>query len=203
VKCRQLVCVKVVALLLVWMVLACSSAPSITNRPLTSSLLGRYSYTPAPSHRSSGTLVFSDTQFPLSVNPLFASSPVDFEVRDALWAAPVFYDEQFHVHPDQLTEVPLPENGDVQDQGQTIIMHLRHDLHWSDGQPLLANDFQYWWHLNQDPATGPILTSGYDQIASIDTPDRFTVVLHMKHPFGPYLSYLPYAAPHTNLRSKG
>ncbi len=177
------------------MVLACSSTPSITNRPLTSPLLGRYSYTPAPSHRFSGTLVFSDTQFPLSVNPLFASSPVDFEVRDALWAVPVFYDEQFHVHPDQLTEVPLPENGDVQDHGQTIIMHLRHDLHWSDGQPLLASDFQYWWHLNQAPTTGAILTSGYDQIASIVTPDQFTVVLHMKHPFGPYLSYLPYAAP--------
>ncbi|GAC1385316.1 MAG: peptide ABC transporter substrate-binding protein [Ktedonobacteraceae bacterium] len=174
---------------------ACSSTPSTTSTQPPSLLLGHYSYTPALTHLTSRAVVFSDTQFPDSGNPLFASSNVDFEVKSALWASPVFYDEQFHVHPDQLTEVPLPTNGDVQDNGKTIIMHLRHDLRWSDGQPILASDFEYWWHLNQDPATGAVITSGYDQIASIETPDRFTIVLHMKHPFGPYLFYLPYAAP--------
>ncbi len=154
-----------------------------------------YSTTPFPLHAARGTLVFADSQFPDSVNPLFGGSGVDSEVEAALWARPVVYDQQFHVHPDQLTEVPLPENGDVQDGGKTIIMHLRHDLRWSDGQPIVASDFQYWWRLNQDPNTGALLTSGYGQIASIDTPDIYTVVLHMKQPFGPYLSALPYAAP--------
>jgi peptide/nickel transport system substrate-binding protein len=158
-------------------------------------LLGRYSYTPAPSHSAARSIVFSDRQFPDAVNPLFSGSPVDYEVSAALWAAPVFYDEQFHVQPGQLIEVPLPENGDVQDGGKTIIMRLRHDLRWSDGQSIHASDFQYWWHVDQDMNTGALGTSGYDQIASIDTPDDFTVVLHLKHPFGPYLLYLPYAAP--------
>ncbi len=158
-------------------------------------LSGPYSTTPFPLHAARGTLVFADSQFPDSVNPLFGGSGVDSEVETALWARPVVYDQQFHVHPDQLTEVPLPENGGVQDGGKTIIMHLRHDLRWSDGQPIVASDFQYWWRLNQDPNTGALLTSGYDQIASIDTPDSYTVVLHMKQPYGPYLSVLPYAAP--------
>jgi len=174
---------------------ACSNTPSNPPSSPPSLLLGPYSSTPFPVHGAHGTLVFSDSQFPDSVNPLFAGSDVDIEVEAALWARPVFYDQQFHVHADQLTEVPLPVNGGVQDGGKTIIMHLRHDLHWSDGQPIVATDFQYWWRLNQDPNTGALLTSGYDQIASIDTPDPFTVVLHMKHPFGPYLFYLPYAAP--------
>ncbi len=179
-------------IVLAWVLTTCASVPP---PPSTTPLFGPYSYTLPPSHRSASTIVFSDTQFPVSVNPLFAASNVDFELKAALWAAPVVYDQTFHVHPDQLTEVPLPENGDVQDNGKTIIMHLRHDLRWSDGQPLLASDFQYWWRLNQDPATGAINTTGYDQIASIETPDRYTVILHMKHPFGPYLFYLPYAAP--------
>jgi peptide/nickel transport system substrate-binding protein len=177
------------------MVTACSAVPSIPVKHLANPITGRYSYTPPSSLLPRGKITFSDSQFPVSVNPLFASSTVDFEVRDTLWASPVVYDQKFHVHPDQLTEVPLPENGDVQDNGKTIIMRLRHDLHWSDGQPILSSDFQYWWHLNQDPATGAVITGGYDQIASIDTPDSFTVVLHMKRPFGPYLLYLPYAAP--------
>ena len=171
---------------------ACSNTPSNLAPP--SLLSGPYSTTPFPLHATHGTLVFADSQFPDSVNPLFGGSDVDSEVEAALWARPVVYDQQFHVHPDQLTEVPLPENGGVQDGGKTIIMHLRHDLRWSDGQPIVASDFQYWWRLNQIEYRA-LLTSGYDQIAGIDTPDSYTVVLHMKQPYGPYLSALPYAAP--------
>ena len=181
-----------------WTVTACGdTAPLITSRLSSSQpLLGPYSFTPPPSaHAPSGRLIFADLQFPATANPLFASSTPDFLLDTALWASPVFYDQQFHVHPDQLTEVPLPENGGVLDQGKTIVMHLRHDLRWSDGQPIVASDFQYWWRLNQDANTGATLTSGYDQIASIDVPDSFTVILHLNHPFGPYLFYLPYAAP--------
>ncbi len=124
---------------------ACSNTPSNLARP--SLMSGPYNTTPFPRNVDHGTLVFADSQFPDSVNPLFGGSSVDIAVETALWARPVFYDQQFHVHPDQLTEVPLPENGDVLDGGKTIIMHLRHDLRWSDGQPIVASDFQYWWRL--------------------------------------------------------
>jgi peptide/nickel transport system substrate-binding protein len=167
----------------------------VAGKSAASSLLGHYPFTPTASHTSEGTLVFGSTTFPTTANPLFASSDADLALDNALWGEPVVYDARFHVLPDQLTEVPLPENGGVIDDGKTIIMHLRHDLRWSDGQPLLAGDFQYWWQLNQDAMTGATIQTGYDQIASIETPDDFTVVLHMKRPFGPYLSYLPYAAP--------
>lgn len=177
---------------------ACTRSGPSSAVASTSPLLGPYTFTP-PLHRShipyvpAGTLVFSERQFPETANPLFASRSADFEINAALWAQPVFYDQHFHVHPDQLSEVPLPENGDVLDNGKTVIMRLRHDLHWSDGQPILASDFIYWWHLNQDPNTGATMRS--DQIATMEAPDVFTVVLHMKHPYGPYLSYLPLAAP--------
>ena len=188
-------CWPFIFLILLSLLTACNSSPSLPSKPLQSPLLGPYTYTPPPMHQPHGTVIFSDAQFPDAVNPLFSSSPVDLEISNALWSAPIVYDQQFHVHPNQLTEVPLPENGDVQGGGKTIIMHLRHDLRWSDGQPILASDFQYWWQLDQDPNTGALITGGYDQIASIDTPDSFTVVLHLKHSFGPYLLYLPYAAP--------
>ncbi|HLG76398.1 MAG TPA: ABC transporter substrate-binding protein, partial [Ktedonobacteraceae bacterium] len=180
--------------LLAWLLSACTGQATPSQRgnaPLT----GPYSWLAFPGHQPSGSLVIGEVGFPISANPLFASSRFDLAVTSALWAAPVVFDQHFHVQPDQLTEVPLPENGDVVDGGKTVIMHLRHDLRWSDGQPILASDFAYWWHLNQDADTGAITTSGYDQIASITTPDIYTVVLHLKQPFGPYLSYLPYAAP--------
>ncbi len=186
----------VFALLLALVLAACDTAPSPPQ--VSSPLLGTYTSTQPASRGQQGqqgTLTLADRQFPDAVNPLFAVSPADLELTPALWGAPVVFDNHFHAQPDQLTEVPLPENGDVRDQGRTILMHLRHDLRWSDGQPILARDFLYWWQLDQNPDTGAITTSGYDQIASISTPDNYTVVLHMKRPYGPYLSYLPLAAP--------
>ena len=175
---------------------ACDNAPALpAQQHVVSPLLGPYAVTPPPSQTRGGSLALADRQFPDAVNPLFSGSPVDFELQAALWAAPVVFDNHFHAQPDQLTEVPLPENGDVRDNGRTIVMRLRHDLRWSDGQPILSRDFQYWWQLDQNPATGALNVGGYDQIAAIDTPDDFTVILHMKQPYGPYLSFLPYAAP--------
>jgi peptide/nickel transport system substrate-binding protein len=167
----------------------------VLEQPTVSPLLGHYTYVSAPFHTPRGELVLGSTTFPTTANPLFASSDADLALDNALWGQPVVYDASFHVLPDQLSEVPLPENGGVIDGGKTIIMRLRHDLRWSDGQPLLAGDFQYWWQLNQDAMTGATIQTGYDQIASIETLDDFTVVLHMKHAYGPYLFYLPYAAP--------
>src|SRR5579859_7733829 len=184
-----------VSLLLLVALAACDSTPAQPFQHVTSPLLGSYTATLPTSQSRTGSLVLADRQFPDAVNPLFSGSPVDFELQSALWAAPVVFDNHFHAQPDQLTEVPLPENGDVRANGTIIIMHLRHDLRWSDGQPILSGDFQYWWQLDQNPDSGALNVSGYDQIASIDTPDDFTVILHMKRPYGPYLSYLPYAAP--------
>jgi peptide/nickel transport system substrate-binding protein len=179
---------------LAWIVGACVQSPAPISS-ISSPLLGPYHATPFSGRQPTGKLTLADTGMPTALNPLFSASRFDLELSSALWAAPVVFDAQFHVQPDQLTEVPLPENGDVQDGGKLIIMRLRHDLRWSDGQPILASDFAYWWRLDQNPDTGAITTSGYDQIASIATPDDYTVVLHLKQPFGPYLSYLPYAAP--------
>jgi peptide/nickel transport system substrate-binding protein len=182
-------------MLLAWMFSACAGQTSMPVFSGKSPLLGSYSFTPAPGSQPSGTVVLGDTGFPTAVNPLFSATSFDLEVSSALWAAPVVFDNHFHAQPDQLTEVPLPENGGVQDGGKTIIMHLRRDLRWSDGQPILAADFAYWWELDQNADTGAIATAGYDQIASITTPDSYTVILHMRQPFGAYLSYLPFAAP--------
>src|SRR5258708_9086793 len=181
--------------LLAGMVSSCTGQSSMPDHHTSSPLIGPYNVYSSPGHQPSGRLVLADSGFPTTVNPLFSTSRFDLEVTSALWAAPVVFDQDFHARPDQLTEVPLPENGDVQDGGKTIIMHLRHDLRWSDGQPILASDFAYWWHLDQNADTGASTTVGYDQIANITTPDIYTVILHMKRPFGPYLSYLPYAAP--------
>jgi peptide/nickel transport system substrate-binding protein len=83
----------------------------------------------------------------------------------------------------------------VSKDGLTVTLKLRHDLRWSDGQPLTADDFVYWLEVLLDPASGAASTAGYDQIAQAQAVDPYTLVLKYRQVFAPYLSYLPLAAP--------
>jgi len=168
-----------------------STSPSTSVTTTTST--GKYSYTPPT--KKGGTVLYSDWEFPDSLNPLFATTVVDYELIDAVWGGPIVNGPDLKWLPDQLTEVPTPENGDVSKDGLTVTLHLRHDLKWSDGQPLTSADYKYGWQTLMNPATAAASTTGYDQIKSIDTPDAYTVVLHYARPFGPYLLYLPFPLP--------
>lgn len=46
------------------------------------------------------------------------------------------------------------ERWEILDKGRRYIFHLRKNLKWSDGKPLLAGDFVYAWHRILNPATG-------------------------------------------------
>jgi ABC-type transport system substrate-binding protein len=147
-----------------------------------------------PTHKG-GTLVYGSPYSIQSTNPWFAGYTEDFDLIDALWGAPLVISPSGTYLPDQLTEIPTQANGDVSKDGLTVILKLRQDLRWSDGQPLTADDFVYWLEVAQDTQTGVTSTNGIDQIASYREQDPYTLVLTYRHPFGPYLAYLPYAAP--------
>jgi len=145
--------------------------------------------------RRGGTIVVSAAEEPDSANPLFADRAVDFVIVDAIWGGPVVSGADLRWYADELTEVPTLQNGDVSPDGLTVTLHLRHDLRWSDGQPLTSADYRYGWQVLVDPASGGGDSEGYRQIVAVTTPDPYTVVLHYAQPFGPYLRYLPFPLP--------
>lgn len=168
------------------LVASCDDSSKNTNQPI-------YQYQ-APTNKG-GTVLMSDWQFPDSTNPLFNTSAVGMQLGNALWGSPYVNTPDGKLIPDELTQIPSVANGDVSADGLTVTMKLNHKLKWSDGQPLTADDFVYWWKVNQDPATAAASTSGYDQIASVTAQDAHTVILKYKEPFAPFLYYLPMAAP--------
>ena len=102
-----------------------------------------------------------------------------------------------YFQPQLATEVPTTDNGDVKVTGSTMAVtyKLRHGVKWSDGQPFTSDDvadtvnFYYLKYGDNNPT--PILsTSGWDQIASVTTPDAFTAVVNYKSVYGPYLTIL-------------
>ena len=81
--------------------------------------------------------------------------------------------------------VPTRENGDISKDGLTITYHLRKNVLWQDGQPFTSDDVVATWKQVMNPANPVIIRTGYEVIERIDTPDRWTAVLHLKQPYAP------------------
>jgi peptide/nickel transport system substrate-binding protein len=83
-------------------------------------------------------------------------------------------------------EVPSAANGGVSADGLTITWKLQSGLKWSDGEPLTSADVKYTWESIMDPGNVPMSKTGYDKIASIDTPDDTTVVITFMELYPPW-----------------
>jgi len=63
---------------------------------------------------------------------------------------------------------------------------LRPGVSWSDGAPFTAADVKFTWQLATNKDVHITYATGFDKIASIDTPDPLTVVYHLKEPYAPF-----------------
>jgi ABC-type oligopeptide transport system substrate-binding subunit/DNA-binding SARP family transcriptional activator len=85
------------------------------------------------------------------LDPALASETASTVVAQQLFASPAELSPELDIVPD------LAATWEVRDGGRTYFLHLRHDLQWSDGRPLVAADFEYAWKRLLSPATGSIL----------------------------------------------
>ena len=122
------------------------------------------------------------TQEFTTLSPLYASGWFT-TITQQFWNCWAWlYDEKNVAYPSLVTEIPSSANGGISEDGLTITMHLRDDIQWSDGEPITSEDFRFTWEMTVDPANTVNSTYPEDQIASIDTPDAQTVVMHFDAP---------------------
>lgn len=89
------------------------------------------------------------------------------------------------LEPDLATEVPTLENGGISKDGLTIRYRLRRGVRWQDGAPFTAADAIFTWRQIMNPQNNVLTRSGYDQIGSMNAPDPYTLLVHLKHPYSP------------------
>jgi peptide/nickel transport system substrate-binding protein len=97
----------------------------------------------------------------------------------------VTQDERHHHVPDLAAVVPTVANGGISKDGRTLTYHLRHGVKWHDGYPFTSRDVKFSWQAIMNSANNVVSRRGYDEVASVDTPDPYTVVFHMKRLFAP------------------
>lgn len=111
-----------------------------------------------------------------SLNPFVAVEAPSYET---FWLE---YDILTAFSQKDLSPAPgLAERWEHTPDGLTWTYHLRHDAKWSDGQPLTSADVKYTF--DRVLAEKSSCCIGYlSAVESIDTPDRYTVILHTKTP---------------------
>ncbi|MCL2788976.1 MAG: ABC transporter substrate-binding protein, partial [Micrococcales bacterium] len=77
---------------------------------------------------------------------------------------------------------------------KTVTIHLRHGVVFSDGTPFNASAVAYSIKRDLEPQYACICRPNFP-IASITTPDAYTVVLHLTEPYGPIINAFPGEAP--------
>ena len=145
-----------------------------------------------------GAISFSDWQFPDTLNPYQSSLLVSREVTNALFEDLFRYDDHARLVPQLAATIPTVRNGGIKDGGKTIVLHLKRGLRWSNGAEITSRDIWFGWRVGMDRATGPSCLGGCDAIRSIDTPSRYSAVLHLRQPYSAAVpDTMPDVWPHT------
>src|SRR5579872_2626977 len=137
-----------------------------------------------------GSVIYSDIQFPDTLNPVQTNSVVTVETTENMFLSPLIFNAAGKIIAQGATKVPTVKNGGVSKDGKTITIDLRHDLYWSNGKQETSADFKFGEQVYVNPASGPACASANicDLFARVDTPDKYTVVYHLKHAFAPFIS---------------
>lgn len=123
-----------------------------------------------------------------TLNPhLYAGFTVNF-LSEMVMAYLVKYDHDNKPVPELITEIPTLENGGISNDGLTITYHLRKEVKWSDGRPFDADDVVFSFNVVNNPKNNEISRDGFDLITKIDEPDKYTVVLHLKKRYSPFVA---------------
>jgi oligopeptide transport system substrate-binding protein len=151
---------------------------------------------------------------PPTLDPNLAQDSTSIAVLNALHRGLTYYDKDLNAAP------AVAERWDLSDDGKTITFHLRPDAVYSNGEPIVADDFVYSWKRLMDPRTAApyaynmLDVVGAAEVESIDpadgaaidaalanvglsAPDPHTFVVNLTKPaaYFPWIAGLWHSAP--------
>lgn len=99
------------------------------------------------------------------------------------------YDTMFEFTPTLEIVPAVAESLEVIDD-LTYQFKLREGVVFHNGRPLVAEDVKYSIERAADASAGSIRASWYTPVDGIEAPDESTVIVHLKNPFAPLVSYM-------------
>ena len=143
---------------------------------LLCSCTGRYAVPNISPH----VLRIADLADPNSIDPLLAHDQETIG-NDLLFCQTLIgLDEHNRMIPVLLTRIPTRANGDVSPNGTRITYHLRKGVRFADGVELSSKDIAFTYHAILDSRNDVLSQDAYRRIESLQTPDRYTVMVRLK-----------------------
>src|SRR5690348_11124743 len=129
--------------------------------------------------RTSSTVTFLLESTPTNLDPRIGtdafSAHLDFLLFDGLLQR----DDHLNLAPDLAEKWEMPD-------AQTYVFHLRHNLRFSNGQPLTSADVKFTFDSIRTGAIKTAKRGAYTLVDSITAPDPWTVVFHLSSPYASF-----------------
>ena len=133
-------------------------------------------------------LRFAELAEPDHLNPYLSQMDISYALTSLMYSYLIVANDRGQLIGDLATGVPSLADGGISRDGRTYTYHLRRGVTWHDGQPFTSRDVVASWRAVVDPHNLTIYRQGYDRVASIDTPDEYTVVVHLRRRYPPFLT---------------
>jgi peptide/nickel transport system substrate-binding protein len=124
-------------------------------------------------------------QEPATLNPVIGTLLVETDVDNLVFDGLFRHDRSGNLIPDLATRVPTLQNGDISHDGRTITYHLVRNARWHDGAPVTSDDVKFTYEAIMDGRNNVVNRTGYEEIARIDTPNPYAVVVRLKRLWSP------------------
>jgi peptide/nickel transport system substrate-binding protein len=125
---------------------------------------------------------------PDTLNPYLSQLDVTYDLTSLVYSYLVIADDRGRLIGDLATDVPTRADGGISPDGLTYTYHLRRGVRWHDGAAFTAPDVVASWKAVMDPSHLTIYRQGYDQVSSIQAPDPYTVVIHLRRRYPPFVT---------------
>jgi len=119
---------------------------------------------------------------PSTLLPPLASDSASGDVTGRIFNGLVRYNPKLELEGD------LAESWDIQDEGKTIVFHLRHNVTWHDGAPFTARDVEFTYQKVIDPNVPTPYSGDFLNVASLEVLGNWTVRVKYAEAFSPALS---------------
>lgn len=126
-----------------------------------------------PAFAQSNTLIMARATDATGLDPHTQTAFASFRLLELIYEPLVTLDADLNIVP------ALAESWAFSNEGKTLTMNLRHGVKFHDGSDLTSADVKATFTRILDEATGAAGRANYTSIASIDTPDDFTVVFNL------------------------
>jgi len=129
-----------------------------------------------------GTYVQASIAEPNNLIPILATDSTSQSVVAKVFNGLLKY------NPDIELEGDLASSWDIQDDGKTIVFHLKKDVLWHDLKPFTAADVQFTYEKLVDPEMPSPYGGDFEKVESFEVMDDFTVKISYGEAFSPGLA---------------